>query len=316
MIFAAAASSTSADDESRSHGKGASHKTWRADFDAAQADAQRLNKPLLIHFYAEWCVPCRRMEREFLDSPELLGLIGEKFIAVKVDTEKHTELIEQFDVRILPSDMIIAPDGHIMAASSGYQDRQNYIARLARAAAGWKKLEKMQVARHRGRAPRPLNVGPAATNGHRADGAGEVANAPDGQRPENSGSTGDDRQAAALDGYCPVTLWHERVWRKGRPEFTAEHKGLVFHMVSPEALEQFRSNRERYAPRLLGCDPVILWETDRALAGRTEFAAFFRGELYLFVNDKTRAEFKNHPLRYARVRHVLNRDDFQGSLTR
>ena len=39
----------------------APHDGWLTDFDAALAEAQELKRPLLIHFYTDWCPPCRRM---------------------------------------------------------------------------------------------------------------------------------------------------------------------------------------------------------------------------------------------------------------
>jgi YHS domain-containing protein len=66
-------------------------------------------------------------------------------------------------------------------------------------------------------------------------------------------------------------------------------------------------------PRLLGCDPVVLYRTDRAMSGSTEFGAYFDGGLYLFTAPETRTEFKEHPMRYTRTRHVLRPDDFGGT---
>ena len=36
---------------------------WRTDFEAASAEATQDQKPLLLHFHAVWCGPCRTMER-------------------------------------------------------------------------------------------------------------------------------------------------------------------------------------------------------------------------------------------------------------
>ncbi len=82
-------------------------------------------------------------------------------------------------------------------------------------------------------------------------------------------------------------------------------------MSSAAEAEVFRTNPERYAPKLLGCDPVVLWKTDRAVAGSAEFAAYFDGELYLFVDRESRAQFREVPVRYVRTRHVLKVDQIE-----
>ena len=42
------------------------------------------------------------------------------------------------------------------------------------------------------------------------------------------------------------------------------------------------------APRLIGCDPVVFSETERAIPGSTRFGAYFEGDLFLFVSSATR----------------------------
>ena len=44
---------------------------WHKSFATAQAEARRRGVPLLIHFHASWCGPCRRMERDVLDTRAL-----------------------------------------------------------------------------------------------------------------------------------------------------------------------------------------------------------------------------------------------------
>ena len=85
----------------------------------------------------------------------------------------------------------------------------------------------------------------------------------------------------------------------------------MYHMTSEEELKQFKEESERFAPQVLGCDPVILDVADRAVAGDIRYAAFFDGELFLFVSEKSRQAFRQDPDRFVRTKHVLNIDDLQ-----
>ena len=67
----------------------------------------------------------------------------------------------------------------------------------------------------------------------------------------------------------------------------------------------------RYAPRFLGCDPIVIWESDRAVLGSTRFGAFYNDQLYLFTSDQNRQSFKQDPDRYIRTRVVLRVDEIE-----
>lgn len=248
---------------------------WQSDFAKAEAEAQRRGLPLVVHFSAEWCLPCRRMERDVLRSAEVARQLGTTFIGVKLDADAHPDLAKRFEVHSLPSDLILGPDGRVLARTTGYQDRRTYLGRIAR------------IDEQISRPHRLVNTQPA------------VAPKPPGA------------PVVGLDGYSPVSLWNWREWRKGRPEFAVAHQGLTYFLSSADEVSQFKANPERYSPKLLGCDPVVLWESDRAVAGSTKHGAYYDGELYLFRDAQTRRRFKDNPLEFIKTRHVLRVDDIQ-----
>ncbi|HRH40516.1 MAG TPA: thioredoxin family protein, partial [Pyrinomonadaceae bacterium] len=53
--------------------------------DKALAQAKAENKPLVLDFNAEWCVPCRRLEKEVFANPKLAAQL-KKVILVRIDT--------------------------------------------------------------------------------------------------------------------------------------------------------------------------------------------------------------------------------------
>ncbi len=50
-------------------------------------------KPVLTYFYADWCVYCKKMERNAFKNPEVISLINQEFYAVKMNAES-TDSIE------------------------------------------------------------------------------------------------------------------------------------------------------------------------------------------------------------------------------
>ena len=255
---------------------------WVDDFRQAQAAGRKLNRPILVHFHASWCGPCRRMDREVLRSGELARELKTRFVGVKVDADRHPELLKQYGIRSLPADLLLSPEGQVISLDFGYQPKSLYLARMDRVAA--KFVSKSNESQPPARLP-------------------QIA-----AKPKVS--------PLGLDGYCPVSLSNWREWRRGQEQFQVEHQGVIYRCASAAEQKTFEADPERFVPQLLGCDPVILYRTDRAITGTTKFGAYFDGALYLFKTEETRNEFKQHPIRYTRTRHVLRVDQLETTVTR
>lgn len=290
-------------------------QAWHEDFSRAAAEAERLQRPLLIHFHAQWCVPCKRMEQEILSRPALLQHLGTTVVGVKVDADQSPELVKQFGIDSVPTDVFVDPDGKVIAVYEGYQDGRKYLGHLAQVDSAFNKkwLARRPAAPE---SPQRPDSPPRRLVSDRQEITSRTIDAPaTGSPKEDLGAEqADDRPPAVvegdppvlgLSGYSPVALYQWRRWEKGKAEFSWTHKGIEYRMASAEELAEFRESPAKFAPRLLGCDPVILWETDRAIPGETKYGAYFDGELYLFLNPETRQRFRQNPMRYTRTRHVL-----------
>ncbi len=255
--------------------------SWHMDFDKALAEAQRLDQPLLLHFYADWCFPCRRMDQEVFSRPGVFTLMQERVVCLKVNVDHRPDLAQRFGVSQYPSDVIIQPNGDRIVSSTGFLVATQYMNFINGG-------QQQYVAQHKPEKPvaPPVEI---------------VTSAP---------------ELVALDGYSPVTLWDARSWVKGEAQFAAEHRGQTYYLTSAEEQELFLADPRKYVPQLLGCDPVILHETEMVVPGSVKFGAFFDDELYLFTSDDTRKEFKSAPDRFTRTRVVLRIDQLDQTVQR
>lgn len=236
---------------------------WYATFDEAQSAAASKNIPLLIHFHAAWCGPCRQMESQVFSRPQVQGALRKGVAAVEIDVSQHPDIAQQYGATTVPRDVVVMPDGSSRTLNVGFKSVSGYMGLL------------QSIAR------------------------------PTTQVVSNTRIIG-------LEGFCPVRLLADREWISGSEELKETYRGVTYYLSSQEALETFRKNPRKFSPQNLGCDPVVLLNSQKAITGKIKYGAFFDGQLYLFDNFENRKAFKDSPLKFTRIRHAIKVDELAG----
>jgi len=91
---------------------------WREDLAAAQAEAAREHKPLVVVFVAGWCSACAAFERDTLPSPVITAYAG-RFVWVRLDVERNVSLVRDNQVRATPRIDLRVSDGTTWVRISG-----------------------------------------------------------------------------------------------------------------------------------------------------------------------------------------------------
>lgn len=91
------------------------HVAWQP-YDAAlvQQSIQQ-GKPVIIDFYADWCLPCKELDKFTFTDEEVIAL-SEKFTRLKADLTKENtpevqRLREEYDILGVPTVVFIGPSG-------------------------------------------------------------------------------------------------------------------------------------------------------------------------------------------------------------
>ncbi|MGD0814224.1 MAG: thioredoxin family protein [Verrucomicrobiota bacterium] len=105
-------------------------------FEAASNEAARTGRIVLVDFYTTWCGPCTMLDKNTWTDAEVMQLLKEKTVPLRIDAEKETALAKRYKIGAYPSVLLIKPDGTEIDRLVGYREPGLFVADFHAALAG------------------------------------------------------------------------------------------------------------------------------------------------------------------------------------
>ena len=114
-------------------------------YDKGAAEAKKANKHMFVDFTASWCGWCKKMEKETFSQPEVIAMLNNNFIPIKVWGDSESQLnIDGYKisekefagsrgVQGYPTFVFESPTREAITGFSGYRDAptlMNYLTQV------------------------------------------------------------------------------------------------------------------------------------------------------------------------------------------
>ena len=92
---------------------------WETDIDVAMSRAEREQRPIFLHFIGNDCQPAQQMAVEVFTQPNIITQLNATFVMVIINASENATLVQKFDVKSVPTDIIMKPNGQLVHRRTG-----------------------------------------------------------------------------------------------------------------------------------------------------------------------------------------------------
>ncbi len=105
---------------------------WRG-YEEGLEEARRTGKPVYLFFYREVCPYCVLADRTLFRSPQIVAILNDEFVPIRVDVEKSPNLAVRYGIIGVPTHVILRPNGEVYAVLIGLpsvEDFEHFLSKV------------------------------------------------------------------------------------------------------------------------------------------------------------------------------------------
>jgi thiol:disulfide interchange protein DsbD len=112
---------------------------WEPYSEAKLAEAMGSSRPIFIDSYADWCLPCKELDRYTFSRPEVIAA-SRDFVMIRADVTSNRDprvkdFYKRFGVKGVPTMIFLRPDGSEIGElrGTGFEPKDVFLAKMKRA---------------------------------------------------------------------------------------------------------------------------------------------------------------------------------------
>jgi tetratricopeptide (TPR) repeat protein len=94
--------------------------SWRSDYAQSLKESADSGKPLFVNVGTENCYWCKQLDLRTFKDHDLVKVINERFVPLKIDASRHAFLVQALRVQSYPTLVFAAPGGTILNMKEGF----------------------------------------------------------------------------------------------------------------------------------------------------------------------------------------------------
>lgn len=105
-------------------------------FNDATKRAGEKGKLIYVDFYADWCQPCKQMDRTTFANDSVVALLSREFIAVRINIDDPVfgqPMKKRFNIEAMPTAILMSADRQEVRRKIGYMNAEEFTAWLKEA---------------------------------------------------------------------------------------------------------------------------------------------------------------------------------------
>jgi thiol:disulfide interchange protein len=106
---------------------------WAKDYKSALEQAGKQKKLLMVDLYADWCGPCKMLDRLTFSNADVQAALSRDFVSVKVNIEgsnENRDLAAQFNTEAIPHIIFLDSSGKKLSDIVGFYPAEQFLDEL------------------------------------------------------------------------------------------------------------------------------------------------------------------------------------------